>query len=119
MFDPELSKPHRKFLDMLEEAGFACSNEHSIPPYYSLDIYLKDYHVAVEIDGPHHSRPRDAKRDRIMLEVWGIPTFRVSIKSLTAEKVLEVYEFAESFLDSFTERKTLYRKSFSEFEYFS
>lgn len=72
-----LTDPHRKVMDILEKMGVGLMEEVDFPPY-RIDLYLPDYHVAVEIDGPMHSKRQDLKRDmNLSLEYW-LPTFRIA-----------------------------------------
>lgn len=43
---------------------------------YCLDIYLTEWHLCVEVDGPGHSPKHDAKRDGALLTL-GCPTLRL------------------------------------------
>ena len=44
---------------------------------YIVDIYLPEVNKAIEFDGPHHLKKRDAKRDRWLKENFNIDVFRV------------------------------------------
>jgi len=51
---------------------------------YSIDIYVPDLELGIEIDGPYHLRKRDAKRDAYITENFGIEMWRISIKDINA-----------------------------------
>ena len=57
-----------------EEMGLRCLLEELVGGY-SLDIYLPELRLGIELDGPHHSRKRDGKRDAFLerrhdIDVW-------------------------------------------------
>ncbi len=53
--------------------------EVSFPPF-SVDVYIPSHHVVVEIDGPQHEKKRDEKRDKKLLEEYGLPVFHIPAK---------------------------------------
>ena len=72
-----LTDAHRKVMNSLESMGVGVMEEIDFPPY-RLDLYLPDYHVAVEIDGPMHSKRQDLKRDMRLSDEYLLPTFRIA-----------------------------------------
>ena len=71
-----LTQPHRQLLEALEGLGLSVTIEMSFPPYH-VDCYLPDYHVAVEADGPSHSRRKDETRDDQLMVAYALPVYRV------------------------------------------
>ncbi len=61
---------------ILERAGLEIMEEVSFPPF-SADIYIPSHHVVVEIDGPQHEKKRDERRDKKLLEEYGLPVFHI------------------------------------------
>ncbi|KKL27793.1 hypothetical protein LCGC14_2381610 [marine sediment metagenome] len=57
-------------------SGSSSSGSGSFPPF-SADVYIPSHHVVVEIDGPQHERKRDEKRDKKLLEEYGLPVFHI------------------------------------------
>ncbi len=53
--------------------------ETSFPPF-SADVYIPSHHVVVEIDGPQHEKKRDERRDKKLLEEYGLSVFHISAK---------------------------------------
>lgn len=47
-----MTKPHRAIYNLLTENNIPCENEHSLK-YHSIDIYLKDYNLMIEIMGDY------------------------------------------------------------------
>lgn len=70
------SAAHRWLERQLDAAHISYHSEHPFPPY-AVDVYLPEWHVAVEVDGPQHSAPRDAARDAKLLERYGLPVYRL------------------------------------------
>ncbi len=77
-----LTDPHRKVMDALEKMGVGLMEEVDFPPYRA-DLYLPDYHVIVEIDGPLHNTRRDLKRDVELRNEYGLMTFRISSRNIS------------------------------------
>jgi hypothetical protein len=107
--DGELSGPHRKTLSLLRERNIVVVSEYPITlggKQYKLDCFLPDYLVAVEIDGPYHSRKRDLERDAALNRI-GIPTLRIPISDCMDGYILVHLRTAE---DSLQERRKKWAK---------
>ena len=76
-----LSTAHKKVIKLLEKWGIELMEEVDFPPYRA-DIYIPDVHVVVEVDGPHHSKKSNEKRDTNRLEQYLLPTFRIKTKDV-------------------------------------
>lgn len=74
------SGPHRKLERFLDEFGFRYESERPFGPY-TVDIYLPDWHICVEADGPYHSKAKDEKRDAYLLEKFGLYLLRIKTKT--------------------------------------
>ncbi len=70
------SDAHVQVSKILERAGLEIMEEVSFPPF-SADVYIPSHHIVVEIDGPQHERKRDEKRDKKLLEEYGLPVFHI------------------------------------------
>lgn len=106
---PDSSRPHQEFcLKVLERLQIGYKMEEPMGPY-SLDCYLPEWHICIEVDGPNHTPRGDAKRDGILLEHYGVPVLHVSIDRLRiADRprlLLDVIDFIELWADSATERR--------------
>lgn len=92
---------HRDLVRHLERSGVEVMDEVVFPPY-QVDVYVPAFHVAIEADGPQHSERRDEKRDKMLLETYHLPVFRVTPEELadwdaTFERLVEFFdEHAES-----------------------
>ena len=98
--------PHRQLHDLLVDMGFDVEDELSVPPF-SLDCYLREIHLGFEADGElYHSgqskRRRDAERDRVIFDHFGIKVLRVRERELAvpaeAEDIIQgfINEHAET-----------------------
>lgn len=74
-----LSKQHRRVLKRLDELQISYIAEYPLGQY-SLDIYLPEWHAAIEVDGPFHSPRRDALRDQRLFERFGVKTYRIDTR---------------------------------------
>lgn len=66
---------HRWAENQLSELGIQYSSEVDFAPY-RVDIYIPDCHAAVELDGPHHLRRHDERRDQFLWETYRLPIIR-------------------------------------------
>ena len=73
-----LTDAHVQVIKILERWGFEIQEEVEFPPY-CVDVYIPDFHVAVEVDGPQHEKSRDVKRDATLLDIYALPVFRITI----------------------------------------
>lgn len=101
----ERSGIHRQAEAWLRKCGLDFESERSFPPY-RVDIYLPEWHIAVEIDGPWHSRSSDAKRDAYLLETYGLPILRYGYKDMYVNRFTDaVVAFIERHSEDVQERK--------------
>ena len=70
------SDAHVQVSKILERAGLEIMEETSFPPF-SADVYIPSHHIVVEIDGPQHEKKRDERRDKKLLEEYGLPVFHI------------------------------------------
>ena len=71
-----LTDAHRDLIKRLEGRGLNLMEEIPFPPY-QVDVYLPDFHAAVEVDGPQHEASRDMRRDDDLWCVYSLPVFRI------------------------------------------
>jgi very-short-patch-repair endonuclease len=71
-----MSDAHRELVRLLLNWGVELQEEIKFPPY-TVDVYVPVLHVAIEADGPQHSRRRDDKRDQYLCEVYDLIVLRV------------------------------------------
>ena len=72
-----LSDLHKKAVKLIEIIGVELIEEVDFPPY-RVDCYLPDYHIAVEIDGPQHTKPADLKRDLFLMREYKLPVLHIT-----------------------------------------
>ena len=88
-----LTGSHLKVLRLLAR-HYGAMEEVEFPPY-RVDIYLPDYHAAVEVDGPRHSPKQDGVRDSYLLHLYRLPVLRVTAD----EKSIRVLEMVAEFVN--------------------
>lgn len=82
-------------------------------PPYKLDIYFPEWHIAIEVDGPFHSNPRDKSRDAFLREMYGVIILRIKTKRWITES--KIQSAIKAFIEenggpeSVTERKVLWQ----------
>jgi len=85
-------------------------SEHTEFLPYSLDIYLGEWHLAIEIDGPTHSRARDRKRDVRLFELYGVPVLHVTtefVEDVQPEEIKHaIMAFVNEYASTAKERKS-------------
>lgn len=102
------STPHRKVEELLRELKLYFESEYSFQPY-TVDIYIPEWHIAVEIDGPYHTKHKDEARDNYLLDQFGLYVLRLPVKEGLDKETVESRLFAfidEHYNDSDTRRKT-------------
>ena len=95
--------------------GVSFISENDEFPPYTLDLYLPDYHAAIEVDGPSHNRKRDKARDTWMLERYFVPTMRIRARGpWQSQEKLEktITEFLIEHADDVEERKIQWRTAY-------
>ncbi len=113
----QLTDIHRKVSKRIERLGISVRDEVPFPPY-TVDIYLDEYHVAVEVDGPHHSEKKDEKRDIALWEkyhlyILHVPTGEAK-KASHVKKIIFDYLEEIAIHDSFNAESTGDRIRFAE-----
>lgn len=58
----ELTQGHRTVHALLTDARILVEDEKEVG-IYTLDMYLPEWHLAVEFDGPLHDKPKQRKHD--------------------------------------------------------
>lgn len=88
-----LNNYHADVCRWLTEAGIAYTTEYPVGQW-SLDIYIVEANLGIEIDGPQHSPRKDAERDQKIFEESGISITRIKVgmrKDKCMEKILEQF----------------------------
>ena len=90
----------------IKESGFGSSFEEDFPPYV-VDIYISDLHLGIELDGPHHFKKRDQKRDEELFRDYGLVIWRYSNKEITGKFkssfIKNLMQFAQGKVDAETQ----------------
>lgn len=77
--------PHRQAERYLDKLHISYISECQDFGNKSLDLYLPEFHVCVEIDGPGHTRKSDRERDVFLEERYFIPTLRIKAEGLNGD----------------------------------
>lgn len=80
MQEKVLTRPHKRALAILDQHRISYEVEKQFGTKY-VDIYLPDFGVAIEIDGPFHNKRRDAQRDAYLFEQYGLRIVRIQVKT--------------------------------------
>lgn len=70
------SRPHRCVEALLDGLGISYVSECEDFQPYSIDIFLPEWHLAIEVDGPYHTPKGDKQRDAV-LKAIGVETLRL------------------------------------------
>ena len=77
------TKGQMKLYNLIQRMGFHVEPEKHFAPY-TVDIYLQEFHVAVEYDGTkwHSFTKRDKKRDDLLMKKYYLPICRITEKTI-------------------------------------
>ena len=100
------SGPHRRVEQILDKMGISYTSEYPLPPY-TVDIYLHDWRLGIEIDGPLHSKAKDKVRDNYLDAWYQVPILRLDAKRWHKSKNIEeqILAFIELHAESTDDRK--------------
>ena len=103
------SGPHRRVERILGKMQISYESEAGFKPY-SVDIYLHEWHIGIEIDGPQHSPKKDAVRDDYLREKYFLPIMRMPSTGLKAEEISwKIEEFINQWAGTAPQRKQQWR----------
>lgn len=100
----ERSGPHRRLERWLAAEGITFESEREFPPY-RVDIYLTEWHLAIEVDGPYHLVKRDRLRAKQLEEMYQMPTLRLNHNLSRGPAIAKVKAFIEAHAESVDQRK--------------
>ena len=87
--------PHRAVERALDLLGIAYISEYSGFPPYQLDMYIPEWRIAIEYDGPYHSPKHDRERDAVLLAKYDVR----AIVRITRKDSLRPQELATTLLE--------------------
>ncbi len=81
---------HRRLTALCKSFGFTVLEEKQFAPY-TVDVYLPEFHVALEADGPGHGlrRRKDQERDEKLWQEHQLPVIRLDHKQLGSNQATE------------------------------
>ncbi len=83
-----LNAYHRSVCEWISALGLVYVEEYPLGPY-SLDIYLSELNLDVELDGPWHSPKKDAVRDEYV-KGRGMRVVRIKVGTLKAKAMEDI-----------------------------
>lgn len=75
VFQTSLTANHRRIMSILNDLNYTPDPEYLFPPYV-VDIYIREFHLAIEYDGPGHNKKKDSERDSLLLIRYNLPIIR-------------------------------------------
>lgn len=106
--DGTRSRAHRFVEQLLTEMRISYMSECEEFAPFRLDLYLPEWHMAIEIDGPSHTQSRDQFRDQRMFERYSVKTYRMRSDKLVKRADIEAFikrSIEDASLDSDERRK--------------
>lgn len=95
-----LTRIHKRLIQVVKEMGLKFTIEQEMPPYW-IDVYLTEFHIGLEADGPYHRHSKDSKRDEYLLEQYNLPILRIKENMLkSAKRYSEVKQLISTFIDN-------------------
>jgi very-short-patch-repair endonuclease len=76
---------------------------------YAIDIYLPEWHLGIEVDGPGHSPKKDAYRDGFLCKEYFLPVLRLKADILLPDAIKKIEDFIVQWATTSEERKHQYR----------
>ncbi len=93
---------HLKLESILRNMGFIVQKEVGYGGFF-VDCYLPEFHLALEADGPFHSKKRDEKRDSFLWDKFRLPILRIKGKLLIEESQKDkIRKGILSFIDKYS-----------------
>lgn len=106
------SHPHRRVEKVLDKMRINYESEWEEFQPYSLDVWIPEFWCAVEIDGPTHSKRKDALRDEALLAGHGVEVLHLDAEDISVEQVeFAVMAFIIRVAPTKAERKRVSRAS--------
>ena len=79
-----INKYHRKVVEWISALGLLYVEEFPVGKW-TLDIYLSEMNLGVEVDGPQHNRKKDEIRDDKIWFEFGIHIVRIKVGTRKAD----------------------------------
>ena len=82
------TKLHQELVRRVELAGYTVQEELDYPPY-RVDVYVPQFHVALEADGPLHrgraTMRKDVERDDFLRRRYQLPVIRFTEEEIKSD----------------------------------
>ena len=98
---------------IIEDLGLDYVSECEDFPPYQLDIYIPEWHLDIEVDGPNHTPKHDAERTALLQSRYGIESLHITMKEMALGRAVvdeRLLSFFESYADTADERKAVYHE---------
>lgn len=104
------TRPHRRVERILDRLGISYQSEHGEFRPYSLDVWLPEWWAALEVDGPTHSKVKDAKRDADLLTRYGVKVLHLPTNEMGLEHLeITILSFIKHVAKDAQERRQMCR----------
>jgi len=103
------TRPHRRVERILDRLGLSYSSEYTEFAPYSLDLFLSEWWAAIEVDGPTHSRAKDARRDEDLLRRYGVKVLHLPTDMSVEHVEITVLAFIKHSAKDARERRQMWR----------
>lgn len=107
-----LTTPHKRLIRIVNELELEHREEEQFGKYF-IDVYLPEFHIGLEADGPRHLRNYDNKRDKELMKEHFLPVMRIKdVEMGTSSKRENVKTDIISFIEKWAEtsRERLYQR---------
>lgn len=81
---------HRQVCKWLDAFGIGYIEEYEVGQY-SVDIYLPDTKMGVEIDGPQHNKRKDVIRDAAIERATGMQIVRIKVGTRKEKALASIF----------------------------
>ena len=100
MSTPYVSDAHLRVQNYLEARGVQLIEEVKFTPY-TVDVWVPELHMAVEIDGPQHMRKKDLARDAVLVGKYSLYVLHVK-HDISFDELFERFTIArlDAMMDS-------------------
>ena len=96
-----LNKYHRQVAEWLSELGVQYVEEYPVEKF-SIDLYLPELNLGVELDGMYHRPKHDQARDELIRLFSGIPIIRIKVGTPKQKCLETIFGDNYALLDSKT-----------------
>ena len=88
-----LTQAHKRIVQLVQKGMEQDVDVEEPIGRFRIDIYLPEYHIGIEVDGPTHSPRKDEERDGELWADYGLPILRLphNVTLQAANDVIEAF----------------------------